>query len=221
MKNGSNDDKSAPVRRKRVRGNKFVTKSGATIKIHRTLTEKSVARREAKLARKANRLKGLPKSRVKRFFWHLHPKRIFKFWFSRDGLILGLKLLGIAIVVGFFSLMALFAYYRKDLPSLKDISGSNKGGSVRYYDKTGQTLLWEDYDAVKRVPVADDQISQFMKDATVAVEDREFFNHGGFDTKGIVRAAYNNSVGGSTQGGSTITQQLVKLTTPGLIKTVR
>ena len=76
-----------PIRRRRVKGNKFVTKSGSTVKIHRTLTEKSIARREAKLARKADRLKGLPKSRVKRFFWRMHPKRVFKFWFSRDGLI--------------------------------------------------------------------------------------------------------------------------------------
>lgn len=202
-------------KKRRLRGNKFVTKSGNTIKIHRTLAEKSVARKEAKLARKAERLRGLPKSRFKRVLWHLNPKRVIKYWFSRDGLIMGLKLAGIAIVIGFFSIMAVFAYFRKDLPNLKDISGSNKGGSVRYYDRTGQTLLWEDYDAVKRVPVPDTNISQYMKDATIAIEDREFFNHGGFDTKGIIRAAYNNAFGGSTQGGSTITQQLVKLTTPG------
>lgn len=204
-----------PIRRRRVKGNKFVTKSGSTVKIHRTLTEKSIARREAKLARKADRLKGLPKSRVKRFFWRLHPKRVFKFWFSRDGLILGLKLAGIALVIGFFSLMALFAYFRKDLPDLNDISGKNKGGSVRYYDRTGQTLLWEDYDAVKRVPVPDDSINQYMKDATLAIEDRDFFKHGGFDAKGIIRATLNNATGGSKQGGSTITQQLVKLTNDG------
>ncbi|NBU33598.1 hypothetical protein EBS40_03125 [bacterium] len=183
-----------PIRKRRVKGNKFVTKSGSTVKIHRTMTEKSIARREAKLARKAARLKGLPKSRVKRFFWRLHPKRVFAFWFSRDGLTLALKFAGVALVVGFFSLMAIFAYFRKDLPDLRDISGSNKGGSVRYYDRTGQTLLWEDYDAVKRVPVPYDNISDYMKDATIAVEDRDFFKHGGFDTKGIIRAAYNKSL---------------------------
>ncbi len=204
-----------PARRRRVHGNKFVTKSGETVKIHRTLSEKSVARREAKLARKAYRLRGLPKSHVKRFFWRLQPKRVANYWFSRDGLIMGLKIAGVCIVIGFFSIMAIFAYFRKDLPSLKDISGNNKGGSVRYYDSTGKSLLWEDYDAVKRIPVEDSAISQYMKDATVAVEDRDFFNHGGFDTKGIIRAVYSNATGHSTQGGSTITQQLVKLTTPG------
>ncbi len=216
MSTNPKDTKPSPLKRRRVRGNKFITKSGNTVKIHRTFAEESIARREAKLARKAERLKGQPKSRIKRIFWRLHPKRVLRFWFSRDGLILGLKLTGVAIVVGFFSLMALFAYFRKDLPNLKDISGSNKGGSVRYYDRTGQTLLWEDYDAVKRVPVTDENISQFMKDATIAIEDRDFYKHGGFDTKGIIRAAWNNTVGGgATQGGSTITQQLVKLTNDG------
>ena len=219
MAENSKDPKQVPpVRRKRIRGNKFVTKTGQSVKIHRTLTEKSIARREAKLARKAERLKGLPKSRVKRIFWHLHPKRVVKYWFSRDGLIMAGKLAGVGIVIGFFMLMGIFAYFRKDLPNLKDISGNNKGGSVRYYDRTGQTLLWEDYDAVKRVPVTDSQITQVMKDATIAIEDRDFYKHGGFDTKGIMRAVYNNAVGGSTQGGSTITQQLVKLTTPGFDK---
>ncbi len=217
LNNGSmkNPKGVPPVRRRRVHGNKFVTKSGETVKIHRTMSEKSVARREAKLARKAYRLRGQPKSRVKRFFWKLHPKRLYRYWFSRDGVVMALKLAGVGVVVGFFTIMAVFAYFRKDLPSLKDISGNNKGGSVRYYDSTGKTLLWEDYNSVKRVPVEDDQISQYMKDATIAIEDRDFFKHGGFDTKGIIRAVYNNASGKSTQGGSTITQQLVKLTTPG------
>ena len=106
MSTNPKDTKPSPLKRRRVRGNKFITKSGNTVKIHRTFAEKSIARREAKLARKAERLKGQPKSRIKRIFWRLHPKRVLRFWFSRDGLILGLKLTGVAIVVGFFSLMA-------------------------------------------------------------------------------------------------------------------
>ncbi|MEI7631921.1 MAG: transglycosylase domain-containing protein [bacterium] len=217
MSEKSNDKnpKVVPIRQRRVKNNKFVTKSGATVKIRRTLTQKSIANKEAKLARKAERLKGQPKSRIKKILWRSHPKRIAQYWFSYDGLMMALKISGVAIVIGFFSLTALFAYFRKDLPDLKDISGSNKGGSVRYYDRTGQTLLWQDYDAIKRVPVADDKISDYIKDATLSVEDRDFFKHGGFDTKGIVRAAWNNAFGGSTQGGSTITQQLVKLTNDG------
>ena len=57
-------------------------------------------------------------------------------------------------------------------------------------------------------------MSQYIKDATVAVEDRNFYSHNGFDTKGVFRAGLNNITGasGGKQGGSTITEQLVKLT---------
>jgi membrane peptidoglycan carboxypeptidase len=201
--------------KRRVKGNKFVTKSGKTIKINQTLSDKSRQRREAKSLRKTERLKGMPKGRIKRVFFRLHPKRLYKYWFSRDGVLMGLKITGIGLVLVFFLLAGLFAYFRKDLPNLRDISGNNIGGSIQYFDRTGEVLLWEDYDAVKRVPIESDKISQYLKDATVAVEDRDFYSHNGFNVKGISRAAWNNAFGGSTQGGSTITQQLVKLTTPG------
>ncbi len=198
--------------------NTFVTKKGQTIKLNRSLVDKLKARKDARARRKAERLVGMPKSRIKRFFYRLHPKRLYKYWFSREGAVMALKIVGIGIVVGFLLLIGLFAYFRKDLPNLKDISGRNLGGSTRYYDRTGQTLLWEDFDAVKRIPVKDEEISQYVKDATVAIEDKDFFHHGGFDVRGITRAAYTNVVGGgdSRQGGSTITQQLVRLTQKGV-----
>lgn len=126
---------------------------------------------------------------------------------------MALKLTGIGILAVFLLLIGVFAYFRKDLPNLKDISGNNIGGSVSYYDRTGKVLLWQDYDAVKRTPVEGQDINQDIKNATVAVEDKDFYKHGGFDVKGIARAGINNVFGhGGTQGGSTITQQLVKLT---------
>ena len=200
---------------RRVVGNKFTTKSGKSIKVNKSLNEKSKARRDAKALRKAERNKSLPKGRVKRFFYKLHPKRLYAFWFSRDGASTAVKIAGFCIVVGFFLLIAIFAYFRKDLPNLRDVTGSEIGGSIRYYDKTGEILLWEDYDAIKRVPVESDQISDNLKEATIALEDRSFYEHSGFNARGISRAAWNNAFGGDTQGGSTITQQLVKLTTPG------
>jgi penicillin-binding protein 1A len=196
--------------------NTFVTKSGQTIRIHRNLSERIQASRDAKARRRAARLAGLPKSRVKRFFYHFHPKRMYHYWFSREGGIMALKITGIGIIAGFLLLVGVFAYFRKDLPNLKDISGSNIGGSIRYYDRTGQTLLWEDYDGVKRVAVQDKEISQHMKNATVAIEDKDFFNHGGFDVRGIMRAAVTDVMHrDAKQGGSTITQQLVKLNNKG------
>lgn len=200
--------------RKRKSGkNVFVTKNGNAIKIHRNLTERWVASRDARERRRAERMAGLPKSRVKRFFYHFQPKRMYRYWFSRDGGIMALKIMGIGFVVGFLLLIGLFAYFRKDLPNLKDPTGNTIGGSTRYYDRSGQTLLWEDYNAVKRIPVKSEEISKYMKAATVAIEDKYFYKHGGFDVRAIMRAGINDTFGsGGTQGGSTITQQLVKLT---------
>jgi membrane peptidoglycan carboxypeptidase len=197
----------------RVGKRHFITRSGKKIKLRHNLLQRYVNHKDLIERRKAERLAKMPKGRLKRFFYKLHPKRLAAYWFSREGFIMGLKIMGVGSVVCFLLLVGVFAYFRKDLPNLRDISGNNIGGSIRYYDRTGQTLLWEDYDAVKRIPVKDEEIAQVMKDATVAIEDKDFFKHGGFDVRGIARAAWNNAFGsGGTQGGSTITQQLVKLT---------
>ncbi len=194
-------------------GKPLTTRSGRVLKVNRNLGQRWTAMREAKTVRKLDRLRGLPKSRYKRFIWRMHPKRLAAYWFSRDGGIMALKITGITILALFVLTLGVFAYFRKDLPNIKDISGSSLGGSISYYDKTGKILLWQDYNAVKRVPVQDNEISKYLKDATVAVEDKDFYNHRGFDIKGITRAAVNDIFHrGSTQGGSTITQQLVKLT---------
>lgn len=192
----------------------FVTKSGQTIKINRSIGDKIRAARATNAQKRAERLAGMPKGRVQRFFFRLHPKRLYKYWFSRDGGIMALKISGIGILTGFLLLFGIFAYFRKDLPNIRDISGSNIGGSILYYDRTGQTLLFEDVDGSKRIPVKDEAINLYVKKATVAIEDKDFFKHGGFDMRGILRAGVNNLVGrsGTKQGGSTISQQLVRLT---------
>ncbi|MBI2588695.1 penicillin-binding protein [Candidatus Saccharibacteria bacterium] len=181
------------------------------MKINRSLGERWTALKESKARRKVDRLRGLPKSRLKRLIWRLNPRRLAEFWFSRDGAIMALKITGIVILFFFIFTLGVFAYFRKDLPDIS-VSGTKLGGSISYYDRTGQTLLWQDYDAIKRVPVASSDISQFIKDATIVVEDKDFYKHRGFDIRGITRAAFNDIFRkGGKQGGSTITQQLVKL----------
>ncbi|MFZ1249321.1 MAG: transglycosylase domain-containing protein [Candidatus Saccharimonadales bacterium] len=192
--------------------NTFTTRSGKTIKINRTLGDRLKAGKEAKARRKAAYLSSLPKEPWKRILYRMSPKRWAKYWFSREGGIMALKIAGIAFVVGFLLIVGVFAYFRKDLPQIKDIAGNNFGGSVTYYDRTGQTVLFQDYTERKRTPVEGDKIAAYMKQATIAIEDRNFYKHGAFDTKGIMRAAIHDITGkGTTQGGSTITQQLVKI----------
>lgn len=199
--------------RRRRNNSSFTTRSGKTIKLNRSLTQKAKARKEARAMEKAAYLSTLPKNRFKRTLYRMHPKRVAGYWFSREGAIMALKLTGMGIVAGFLILVGTFAYFRKDLPNITDISGSKVGGSITYYDRTGQTVLWQDYDAVKRIPVKGDVISEPMKKATVAIEDKNFYRHGAFDVTGIARAAWHDVFGdsGTVQGGSTITQQTVKL----------
>lgn len=198
--------------------NAYTTKSGQTIKVNRSLGERMKAHKDYRSRLKAQRRAGMPKGRVRGFLYRMHPKRQFAYWFSREGGIMALKVAGIGIIASFLMMIGVFAYFRKDLPDLRDISGRDIGGSVRYYDKTGEILLWEDYDAVKRIPVPDEEISDNVKDATIAIEDKEFFKHGGFDLRGIARASLHNASGSedARQGGSTITQQLVRLTQAGV-----
>jgi penicillin-binding protein 1A len=199
--------------RSRRSRNSVTTKSGKTLTVNRTLTDKHRANKAARQTDKAAYLSTLPKQRVKRILYRMHPKRVAAYWFSREGGIMALKIFGAMVVIGFFLTIGMFAYFRKDLPKIKDISGGSIGGSITYYDRTGKTVLWQDYDAVKRTPVQTDQMSPYIREATVAIEDKDFYKHGAFDVRGILRAGIHDMFGGGggVQGGSTISQQLVKL----------
>src|ERR1700733_15390649 len=107
---------SSPRPRRKLPKNTYTTSSGKTIKLNRSLTDRVKAGREAKAQRKAAYLSTLPKERWKRVLYRLHPKRLYQYWFSRDGAIMALKVVGIGFVVMFLLIVGLFAYFRKDLP---------------------------------------------------------------------------------------------------------
>ncbi|MCM3534089.1 transglycosylase domain-containing protein [Cellulosimicrobium funkei] len=79
----------------------------------------------------------------------------------------------------------------------------------RIYANDGTTRLATFY-TENRIVVPLDQVSEPMKNAVIAIEDKRFWEHGGVDVEGIPRAFVNNLTGGSTQGASTLTQQYVK-----------
>ena len=120
----------------------------------------------------------------------------------------------IAVWLGVFVLLGgilVFAYFAKDLPDPTKIDKINIAESTKIMDRTGEVVLYDIHGEERRTVVPFDQISQYAKDATVAVEDNNFYNHFGIDLKGIVRAAVYNMIGREiSQGGSTITQQFIK-----------
>ncbi len=94
----------------------------------------------------------------------------------------------------------------KDLPAQMEAGPMSRASTVLTRDGTEIATFY----AQNRTPVELEQISPHMKDALLAIEDRDFYEHGGVDLGGIVRALGNNIVNPSArQGASTITQQYV------------
>lgn len=122
-----------------------------------------------------------------------------------------LKLAAFLFLLAILSVVAVFAYYAKDLPDPQKISESQVAQSTKIFDRTGQVLLYDIHGEEKRTVVPFDQISPYIKDATVAIEDANFYHHIGLDFRGILRAALSDLLGQQlSQGGSTITQQFIK-----------
>lgn len=99
------------------------------------------------------------------------------------------------------------------VPSISSFENRKVAESTKIYDRTGNVLLYDVHGSMRRtaVPLAD--ISVFVRNATVAIEDAEFYQHIGFRPLAFIRAALVNVATGSySQGGSTITQQVVKNT---------
>lgn len=175
---------------------------------HRRKTKKDAAAR-----RKAEYLATLPKHPVKRTLYRMHPKRFFGYWFSKRGLIMAGKIFGVAALLAVITAGSLFAYYRKEIESIRpsELAKRVQSTVTRYYDRN-DNLLWEDKgDGNYKQVVESDEISDHIKNATIAVEDKDFYDHHGISIPGLARAAINNlTSSGGTQGGSTLTQQLIK-----------
>ncbi len=179
--------------------------------LYSNLATKKRVKADAKARQKAEFLATLPKSRLGRLFYRLHPKRFFKYWFSKQGALMALKLAGLGLALFIILILTMFAIFRKDLAIGPDeLTKRVQSRTTKFYDRTGTVLLYELYKDQQLTFVQPDQISNNMKNATVAIEDRDFYKHGGFDVRGIIRSVINNASGGGKQGASTITQQLAR-----------
>lgn len=112
------------------------------------------------------------------------------------------------VIIGIIAFFAMFAYYSKDLPKPGEVVRKT-GYSTRIFDRNGK-LLYDLYDQERRVPIKIDQAPEHLKQATIAIEDKDFYKHEGFDVLTIVRIPYNYIFKRRVVGGSTLTQQLVK-----------
>ena len=115
-----------------------------------------------------------------------------------------------AAILGFLGMILLFAFYAKDLPSPEKVV-RREGFATKIFDRNGE-LLYDVFDQEKRTPVKIEDIPLTLKQATIAIEDKNFYKHQGFDPLGYVRAVYKILFFRKIEGGSTLTQQLVKTT---------
>ena len=122
-----------------------------------------------------------------------------------------LKIIGIVFFLLVIFFFAAILYFSTTIPSIQEISSQQISQSTKIYDRTGTVLLYEIGDGSRRTVVPFNQIPQQLKDATIAIEDQNFYNEPAFDVKGIFRAIFVDITTHSlAQGGSTITQQLAR-----------
>src|SRR4051812_41205109 len=118
----------------------------------------------------------------------------------------------IGTVVGTVGAIAAIAYVSRDLPSPTNLTNREVAQSTKIYDRNA-VLLYDIYDGEHdRSLVQLKDLPKSIVDATVSAEDAGFYEHQGFDVKGIAYAFFKDLTSHSIEGGgSTITQQLVKL----------
>ncbi len=132
-------------------------------------------------------------------------KKVRKISFKRKTFFfLVLPILVGVVLLGFF-----YAFILRDLPSPTRLSSNTGSYSSRIYDRNGK-LLYTLYADKNQTFVPLGKIPKDMQEATIAIEDKDFYRHGAVDFRGITRAVYSIFIHKQIQGGSTLTQQLVK-----------
>ena len=120
------------------------------------------------------------------------------------------------VALGFLSagMLVLWASFIK-LPDFNNFTDRKVAESTKIYDRTGEVLLYDVHENIKRTLVPFESIPTVLKNATIAAEDAGFYQHRGIEPKSILRAVLVNlrlMQGVVGQGGSTITQQVIKKT---------
>ena len=125
-------------------------------------------------------------------------------------LVILLKLIAVLFVVGALGVFAIIIKYRLELPNIQSMVEDYKPQmATTIYDKNNNVVDVLEVDSRDAVKLED--VSPYVKEAFMAIEDKKFYSHHGLHFKGIIRAVLTNFLKGkATQGGSSITQQLAK-----------
>jgi penicillin-binding protein 1A len=114
-----------------------------------------------------------------------------------------------AVTIGvFYAFICAYVYLEPTLPTVEAMKNNEFAVPLRVYTSSGELI--SQIGEQRRIPVKYDQIPAVVKNAFIAAEDDQFFEHHGFDWKGIVRALFVNVTSGERQGASTITMQAAR-----------
>lgn len=137
--------------------------------------------------------------RLVKFFKRNGKSRLKKVFYT----ILALGMLTLAIFLIWFTSLK--------TPSLNAFDDKLLGQSAKIYDRTGTVLLYDLSQKVRRTVVPLDKISPYIVKATIAIEDKDFYTHSGIRVRSLIRAVIRNITNKEySEGGSTITQQVIK-----------
>ncbi len=129
---------------------------------------------------------------------------------NRNRLFKEFLLLILSLGVVAFALVAVWMA-NIELPDFNNFENRTVSNSTKIYDRTGKIVLYNIHDNVRRTEVPLEDMSPYLRQATISIEDAHFYEHYGFRPTSFIRATLANIVsGGFSQGGSTIDQQIVK-----------
>lgn len=154
------------------------------------------------------RHRGRPRTQALYLFWFKKFKRFLNFIFPKP---LRIAVFLSAILIFFFAYSFFLIVLAHDLPSPQYIIQNPGPQTTEFYDRNGK-LLYRLYEGKNRTAVKLDDLPSYLIQATIAIEDKNFYAHSGVDLYGVARAFLALIQNHQIQGGSTLTQQLIKNT---------
>jgi len=148
------------------------SKKTRKLSVYSNLSHKRKNKKDAELRKHAEYLASLPKNPVKRFFYRLKPKNFFGYWFSKRGLIMFGKIVGVTALLCVLFVGGLFAYFRKDLDSISpsELSKQVQTNVTTYLDRNGKTLWIDKGDGDYKLVAKRAVLYYYLKIETVIIE---------------------------------------------------
>lgn len=136
---------------------------------------------------------------------HTKRKKAFLKKILRDVffIFMSIGIIGVALITGWIATL--------NLPDFNNFENRDISNSTKIYDRTGKIVLYNIHDSVRRTEIPFEEMSPYIRQATISIEDAHFYEHNGFRPTSFARAMLANlQSGGFSQGGSTIDQQVIK-----------